>query len=346
VFFDYDIKGDLLPPKTLCLTYDDGPGEPADGAEAPDTREPGRFLHEEGIAATFFAVGQHAAGRAELIRQLRGWAHLVANHTWSHPGLVALALSGGDVIGEIERADAALGVGRAKVFVRAPYGDWREKGPAGPDKPTSVVAALPNACSRFPRHVGPVNWDVCAEDWECWRQGLSAEEAARRHLAEIERRGRGIVLMHDSSEDATLRPRNRTVQTTKLLVPVLKRRGYRFVRLDAVPQVRSAARVVALTALATPEGRYLACGRDGGELVEIDTPEGFGVVPVRGGCIALRARNGRYVSSRGGRVAARGVAVGRHEALTVRRLRGGRVAFRAAESRRLAVYAPAAAGFS
>ena len=27
MFFDLDIKTDRLPPKTVCLTYDDGPGE-------------------------------------------------------------------------------------------------------------------------------------------------------------------------------------------------------------------------------------------------------------------------------------------------------------------------------
>ncbi len=161
MFFDRDIKGDLLPPGTLCLTYDDGPSEPP----GPDTRELGRFLHEQGIAATFFAVGRHAAVCPSLVRQLREWGHLVGNHTWSHPGLVSLALSGGDVVGELERTDATLGgaAPRGLVYVRAPYGNWREtEGPGGPEKPVSVVAGLLNGSRRFPRHVGPVNWDVCA----------------------------------------------------------------------------------------------------------------------------------------------------------------------------------------
>jgi hypothetical protein len=48
--------------------------------------------------------------------------------------------------------------------------------------------------------------------------------------------------MHDSSEDELLRHRNQTMQMTKMLVPALKERGYRFVRLNDVPQVREAAR--------------------------------------------------------------------------------------------------------
>ena len=39
-----------------------------------------------------------------------------------------------------------------------------------------------------------------------------------------------------------LQPRNRTMEMTKLLVPALKKRGYRFVPLDAVPQVQAEIR--------------------------------------------------------------------------------------------------------
>ncbi len=335
MFFDRDIKGDLLPRRTLCLTYDDGPGvPPRAGSDGPDTRELGRYLHAEGIGATFFAVGLHAEGHGDLLRQLRQWGHLVGNHTWSHPGLVALALSGGDVVGEVERADAVLGEnGREQIFLRAPYGNWREtEGPGGRDKPVSLVAGLLNASGRFPSHVGPVNWDVCAEDWKCWQQGLSAKEAARRYLEQVEHRGRGIVLMHDSSEEAAVRPRNRTVQMTKLLVPVLKRRGYRFVRLDEVPQVRSAARVTSQLTLRTADGRYVRC-RESGAIATGFTRDSFGVVPVCDGRVALRAANGRYLSARGGRVAAAGVTVTRGEVFAIERLPGAELAFRTAGGR-------------
>jgi hypothetical protein len=45
--------------------------------------------------------------------------------------------------------------------------------------------------------------------------------------------------MHDSSEEELLRLRNQTMQMTKILVPRLKERGYQFVRLDEVPQIRN-----------------------------------------------------------------------------------------------------------
>src|SRR5947209_4432807 len=159
MFFHHDLKGSDLPPGTLCLTYDDGPG--------PDTAGLGEFLHTEGIAATFFVIGRNAEHQETLVRQLRARDHLVGNHTYSHPGLVALALAGGDVAGEIARTDAVIRQDGVMLF-RAPYGNWREKEtPDGTeDKRTSIVADILNRCGRFEHYVGPVNWDINGADYD------------------------------------------------------------------------------------------------------------------------------------------------------------------------------------
>jgi GT2 family glycosyltransferase/peptidoglycan/xylan/chitin deacetylase (PgdA/CDA1 family) len=235
IFHHRDLKGDDLPRGTVCLTYDDGPGA--------DTLELGRYLFDEGIAATFFVVGSHAETQRHVLAQLQQWGHLIGNHTYSHPGLVSLALSGGDVVGELQKTDAIIRpyVSSTAILFRPPYGNWRERTPEGDaDRDTSLVADLLNASGQFDDYIGPINWDIVAEDWACWREGVAPEECARRYLAETERVGGGILLMHDSSEDEDLRSRNRTMPMTKLLVPRLKERGYRFVRLDAVPSVRAA----------------------------------------------------------------------------------------------------------
>ena len=175
--------------------------------------------------------------------------HLVGNHTYSHPGLVALALAGGDVVGELERTDRLIrdAVTGPVTFLRAPYGNWREKIAPGSnvDKPTSIVAEILNRSGRFRHYVGPINWDISSLDWEFWGRGDTAEQCAAACLERVERIGRGIILMHDSSEDATLRAHNQTAETTRILVGALQQRDYRFVRLDAIPQVQSAMRVSA-----------------------------------------------------------------------------------------------------
>src|SRR5262245_40026692 len=123
MFFDSDIKGDRLPPRTLCLTYDDGPGHTDGDGPGPRTLELGRYLFEEGIQATFFVIGQHAERHADVLLSLQRWGHLIGNHTYSHPGLVALAEEGGEVIGEVAKTDALIRryVLSPVIFFRAPY---------------------------------------------------------------------------------------------------------------------------------------------------------------------------------------------------------------------------------
>jgi len=237
MFHHHDLKGNDLPRGVVCLTYDDGPG--------PHTQELGHYLFSEQIAATFFVMGSHAQKQLDTLEQLRNWGHIIGNHTYSHPGLVSLALAHGDVVGELKKTDSIIRpyvISEALLF-RAPYGNWREKQPnSDEDRDISLVADILNHSGQFVDYVGPINWDIVAEDWECWRQGISEEECARRYLAETERVGGGIILMHDSSEDEFVRNHNQTMQMTKILVPALKQQGYRFIRLDAVPQVRQAIR--------------------------------------------------------------------------------------------------------
>src|SRR6266699_1961532 len=58
---------------------------------------------------------------AAFTRLIEG--HTIGNHTYSHPGLVALAEAGGDVVGEIARTDALIRehTSGKPIFFRAPY---------------------------------------------------------------------------------------------------------------------------------------------------------------------------------------------------------------------------------
>ncbi len=293
MFFDLDLRGDALPSKTLCLTYDDGPG--------PMTAELGDYLADEGIAAAFFLIGSHARAYPEVVARLKAGDHMVGNHTDSHPHLVAFTRDGGDVEGELARADLAIGSGGITCF-RPPYGDWREE-----SSPSSSVAARLNASKSFPHLVGPIGWDIDRADWNFWKLGRTAEECGRSYLEAIESSGRGIVLMHDGAETEAMRRGNRCFEMTRWLVPILQGRGYRFVRLDAVPGVASASLVTRQIMLRTRTGRWLSCPEGSRRITS--TPhrqqpggrERFGIVPCepssRGEVVALRAWNGRYLKA-------------------------------------------------
>ncbi|MFL5802529.1 MAG: polysaccharide deacetylase family protein [Roseiflexaceae bacterium] len=341
MFFDLDIKADRLPPKTVCLTYDDGPGETNGPGPGPRTRALGCYLFEQGIPATFFVLGRHVAAYPGLPRELRAWGHLVGNHTYSHPGLVQLARAGGDVAGEIARTDALIrqAVASPVTFLRAPYGNWREKvsSASSIDKPTSIVADILNRSGRFSHYVGPINWDISSLDWEFWGRGDSAEQCAMACLERVERIGRGIILMHDSSEDAAIRANNRTAEATQLLVAALKARGYCFIRLDAIPQVRSATRVSALIQLRSAEGRVILRAAD--DAICLGAPaedaaareETFGVEVLGEQRIALRTSNGQYLSveeGREGRIRAGPLAAGATEVLQIEQRGDRQIALR------------------
>jgi hypothetical protein len=158
---------------------------------------------------------------------------------------VALTEAGGDVAGEVAQTDTLSAPYRTDkvAFLRAPYGNWRQKRApdSDEDRDTSIVAALLNGSGRFGHYVGPINWDISAQNYDFWKRGASAQECAEAYLVKIERLDHGIVLMHDSSEDPGVAARNRSLETTRRLVPALKECGYRFVGLDTVSQVRRAA---------------------------------------------------------------------------------------------------------
>jgi peptidoglycan/xylan/chitin deacetylase (PgdA/CDA1 family) len=336
MFFDRDIKGDRLPPRTLCLTYDDGPGETPGDGPGPHTLALGRYLFEQGIGATLFVVGASAARHPKVLRQLGEWGHLVGNHTYSHPGLAELAASGGDVVGELTRTDEEIRphIAGGVVYVRAPYGNWREKRApdSAEDRGVSIVAEVCNRSPRLRHHVGPVNWDISGHDYDYWRRGAAAEECLGEYLERTEALGRGLVLMHDSSEEKVVRFNNRTLELTRLLVPRLKAKGFRFVRLDAIPQVRSAARVAYQASLRAADGRVLTLRQDDGDRLILVDPgaidrEAFGVVALGGRRLALRASNGLYVTPHLGELRADAEEIGDRQTLELEPGVPGRVRF-------------------
>jgi peptidoglycan/xylan/chitin deacetylase (PgdA/CDA1 family) len=305
MFFNVDIKADALSPGTVCLTYDDGPGETPGDGPGPRSREIGQYLAERGIRATFFVMGRHAESLGGLLGQLSVWGHCVGNHTYSHPGLVGLAERGGDVVSEIDQTDRLIRRHQRDeiTFLRPPYGNWRqETAPGDPGRPVSIVAERLNASSLAARYVGPINWDISAEDYDYWRDGKSAEECAARYLRLIQEQQRGIVLMHDSSENLAMRSANRAFEVTRLVVSALSRRGYHFVGLDEIPQVRSAARVVKQVVLRIANvGSLVLRERDRRLAVttsDLGMAAQFGVVELEDGWCALRASNGLFVERR------------------------------------------------
>ena len=242
--------GTSLPPKTLALTFDDGPGD--------RTTELAIYLGAQGIPAVFFVNGARlqltslpnpngivpTSTSATTLGTLVGNGHLVANHTATHRDLVTQVMPTGgvNVILELSETDFSIApyMSPERPLFRAPYGSFN----------ATVQATI--ATSTMNKYVGPIYWDIGgsannfpeqAADWACWQNALShgggatfgatTEECGDAYLSEIEKVGRGIVLLHDPYFSAA----GSTVDMVKYIVPILKARGYSFVRVDHVPDI-------------------------------------------------------------------------------------------------------------
>lgn len=221
------INGKSLSNKTLCLTFDDGPGETFGDVPGPKTINLAEYLNDQGISATFFVVGKYVERYPCILPKLIQLGHLVGNHTYSHPDLVQKFNSGEDIVEEVTKTDILIRkyVPSDKVYFRAPYGSWME----------TISATLNQKLNNELQYLGPYAWDINGEDWAHWRDKLSEEKCAHRYMSEIVKKNHGIVLMHDSiADNDDMKANNLTFETIRIIVPQLKSLGYKFIRLDEI----------------------------------------------------------------------------------------------------------------
>jgi len=230
------IIGTSLQDKTLCLTFDDGPGETIGNGPGPKTLKLAEYLRLEGITATFFVYGQHIIQYPHILPELQILGHIIGNHTYNHPHLTAIR-DGAILLEEISKTEELIlpYLKEKTIYFRAPYGDWN------PQVAMHLNQLLPSTTN----YKGTYRWDnnscgrpdMWMHDWEYWRDGLSAQQCASGYIREINRIGKGIILMHDSSADCEqMKANNLTFETIQILVPELKKAGYRFIGLNEVTE--------------------------------------------------------------------------------------------------------------
>jgi len=230
MFAEYNLNGSALPHKTLCLTFDDGPGEIYGNGPGPKTIRLAEYLVAEGIHATFFMTGKHLAQYPHLAQQVLAMGHTIGNHTYYHPNFLKPETfnPGETALTEIERTEALISASNPSknIFFRAPYGDWSK----------NVATILNTSLKSDINYTGPIGWDINENDWQFWLNADTPENCAEAYLQGIQQVGRGIVVMHDSTTDHdVIKANNRTFEMVKILIPQLKSLGYSFVRLEDVP---------------------------------------------------------------------------------------------------------------
>jgi peptidoglycan/xylan/chitin deacetylase (PgdA/CDA1 family) len=213
---------------TVALTFDDGPN--AHTGEVLDA------LKEMHVKATFFIVGDQAHRHPEILARIAREGHLLANHSATHAFLGSRYDANPDMLlnqlRDVHAQIAPLMAPTDKFYFRAPYGAWK-----------SAHAAILNADPVLRDYVGPIYWDIggdvtmnregyvmSAADWDCWHLKWSARTCAKGYSREIRRKDGGVVLMHAIHL--------RSADLVRQVVPALIEEGYKFVRLDEMPQYR------------------------------------------------------------------------------------------------------------
>ncbi|MCZ8252618.1 MAG: polysaccharide deacetylase family protein [Hylemonella sp.] len=205
---DGEVYGLSLPPKTLVLTFDDGP-------HGTYTAEISAILKQYGVPAVFFQVGNNLGSlgsdgkprlgaRAEVSRQLLAAGHVLANHSQTHAQLSKR--SGDELKAEILHTDELLKAvdKRRSPLFRFPYGARNAEG----------LAMLESA------HLRSIMWNIDSLDWA----DPVPASITQRVLNTVEKEGRGIVLFHDIHE--------RTVKALPSILSRLVAEGYQFASWD------------------------------------------------------------------------------------------------------------------
>lgn len=212
---------------TIALTFDDGPN--ARTAQVLDV------LKAHNVKATFFVVGKMAKAHPDILARIAAEGHLLANHSASHPQLTgAYDADPEKLINQLRIVHdeiAPLMKPGEKFYFRAPFGYWR-----------SAHARILNADPVLKNYVGPIYWDIggqismrdgyvmSAADWDCWRHKWTPQTCAKGYMREVRRSDGGVVLMHSVHL--------RSAELVGTVVEAMLEEGYRFVRLDEVPEYR------------------------------------------------------------------------------------------------------------
>jgi cellulose synthase/poly-beta-1,6-N-acetylglucosamine synthase-like glycosyltransferase/peptidoglycan/xylan/chitin deacetylase (PgdA/CDA1 family) len=202
---DGSVNTRAMPPKTIALTFDDGPD--------PDwTPKILAVLARYHAHATFFQIGSRVNQYPEISRQVLAAGHEIGSHTFTHvdtAGTPAWRLNA-----ELTLTSNAIAAatGRRPELMRPPYSST-------PD----AVRAADFAAVRRISSAGYilVLSDHDTEDWR--RPGVQAIVSA----AQPSRGAGAVVLMHDSGGD-----RAQTVAALEALLPRMQAQGYRFVTVS------------------------------------------------------------------------------------------------------------------
>jgi len=193
---------DFLADKEVVLTFDDGPWP-------HNTPAVLKALETECTKGLFFSIGKHATYHPEILRQVLAAGHTIGSHTWSHSNLkgkkITEQLAKDDVEKGFSAVKFALGTNPAPFF-RFPQLQYNP----------AIVKYFGD------RNVAMFSADIDSLDF---RKTSTPDKIVNRVMTELEKRGKGIILMHDFQKH--------TAEALPTLLRRLKEGGYKVVQIKA-----------------------------------------------------------------------------------------------------------------
>ena len=186
----------------VVITFDDGPIPPYSNVIL-DT------LASQCVRATYFLVGEMAHAHPSIVRRIYNAGHSIGSHSQDHP-FAFQRLSMDAVEHEVDDGIASIDTALGDPKALSPF--FRIPG-----------FARTSAIDDYLASKALVTWstDVVADDWK----RISAREIVRRAMQRLDKKGRGILLLHD------IHPA--TVLALPVLLKELKDRGYHVVHVVA-----------------------------------------------------------------------------------------------------------------
>jgi peptidoglycan/xylan/chitin deacetylase (PgdA/CDA1 family) len=201
--FEHFKQYDFLRDKEVVLTFDDGPWP-------GNTPAVLKALTEQCVKATFFEIGEHATWHPEITKQVIEAGMTVGSHTWSHKDLARNPYAK-----DIEQAkqEIEMGVSAVHMAANAPIAPFF-RFPAL-QHPPDVLAYLAE------RNIATFSTDIDSRDFKMHKP----DQVIKSVMAQLEKRGKGIILMHD------FKPA--TAEALPELLSQLKAGGYKIVHMVA-----------------------------------------------------------------------------------------------------------------
>ncbi len=200
--FEHFKQYDFLRDKEVVLTFDDGPWPSSTPAVL-------KALADECLKATFFEIGEHATWHPEITKEVIDAGMTVGTHTWSHKDLARnpyakdIELAKQEIEMGISAVHMAAASGKVAPFFRFP--DLQH--------PPQLLSYLGE------RNIAVFSTDIDSRDFKMHKP----EEVIKSVISQLEKRGKGIVLMHDFHRN--------TAEALPELISQLKAGGYKVVHM-------------------------------------------------------------------------------------------------------------------